>query len=239
MHPTLKPNAEIVVFDALHPCAYLPGRTARLPHRHPVARLRPEQFDERLAAGDRRTGVFLYRTQCPACRACEPIRLDVATFRASATQRREKRRGDRLLEMRLGPPIVDERRVELYNKHRALRGLAQDDGPIDAESYEEFLVNSCCETWELSYWRQRQLVAVAIVDVGRSSLSAVYCCYDPEYPGVSLGTYSVLREVELCRETGRHYLYLGFYIAQSPHMSYKARFHPHERLVDGKWRAFD
>lgn len=239
MHPTVKPATEIVVFDALHPCAYLPGRTARLPHRHPVARLRPEQFDERLAAGDRRTGLFLYRTQCPSCHLCEPIRLDLATFRPNATHRREKRRGDALLEVRLGQPTIDRRRVELYNKHRALRGLTQDDGPIDAESYGEFLVQSCCETWELSYWHERTLVAVAIVDVGRQSLSAVYCCYDPEFTRVSLGTYSVLREVDLCRETGRQYLYLGFYIAQSPHMAYKARFHPHQRLIAGQWREFD
>ncbi len=238
MHPTLKSNPEIVVFDSLHPCAYLPGRTARLPHRHPVARLRPEQFDERLAAGDRRTGVFLYRTECPSCRLCEPIRLDMATFRPNATQRREKRRGDAALEVRLGEPIVDQGRVDLYNQHRALRRLTQDDGPIDAESYAEFLVNTCCETWELTYWHQRRLVAVAIVDVGGTSLSAVYCYYDPEFSLVSLGTYNVLRTAELCRQTNRCYLYLGFYIAQSPHMAYKARFHPNERLVGGVWRTF-
>jgi arginine-tRNA-protein transferase len=80
---------------------------------------------------------------------------------------------------------------------------------------------------------------VAIVDAGRTSLSAVYCCYDPEFTRVSLGTYSVLREIDLCRQTQRQYLYLGFYIAQAPHMAYKARFHPHERLVGGEWRAFD
>ena len=80
---------------------------------------------------------------------------------------------------------------------------------------------------------------MAIVDAGRTSLSAVYCYYDPEFSLLSLGTYSVLRTVELCRQTGRRYLYLGFYISQSPHMAYKARFHPHERLVDGQWRIFE
>jgi leucyl-tRNA---protein transferase len=79
---------------------------------------------------------------------------------------------------------------------------------------------------------------VAIVDAGRTSLSAVYCCYDPEFSGVSVGTYSILREVQLCRETGRRYLYLGFFIAQSPHMSYKGRFHPHQRRIAGQWREF-
>jgi arginyl-tRNA--protein-N-Asp/Glu arginylyltransferase len=236
MHPTT--NTEIIVFDSLHPCSYLPGRTARLPYRHPIQQLAPEEFDQRLAEGDRRSGVFLYRTQCPACQACEPIRLDVTTFQPTATQRREKRRGDALLEVRLGEPIVDQRRVDLFNRHRDLRRLTQSDEPIDHESYRDFLLHSCCETWELSYWHERRLLAVAIVDAGRTSLSAVYCYYDPDFPSVSLGTYSILREVELCQDTGRQYLYLGFFIAQSPHMSYKGRFHPHQRRIAGQWQQF-
>jgi arginine-tRNA-protein transferase len=232
-------TVEVVVADELHPCSYLPGRVARLPYRHPVRQLAPEEFDQRLAEGDRRTGLLLYRTQCPQCQACEPIRLDVETFSPNATQRRERRRGDALLTMQVGPPRIDEQRIALFNLHRQVRRLERGDMPIDRESYEAFLVASCCETWELTYWRQRRLVAVAIADAGRTSMSAVYCYFDPHFRGVSLGTYSVLREVELCRETGRRHLYLGFYIAASPHMSYKARFHPHERRVGGAWRQFE
>src|SRR5262245_38907708 len=127
--------AEIIVFDAPHVCSYLPGRTARLPYRHPVAKLTPEQFDLRLAEGDRRSGVFLYRTQCPTCRACQPIRLDVEQFRLSATQRRMQRRGDRELTVRIAQPVVDSQRVRLFNLHRDERDLASDDAPIDEQSY--------------------------------------------------------------------------------------------------------
>ncbi|MDX1945167.1 MAG: arginyltransferase [Pirellulaceae bacterium] len=229
---------EIVVFDSPYPCSYLPGRTARMPHRHPVARLSPDEFDDRLAAGDRRAGILLYRAECPACQACQPIRLDLTTFRPNATQRREQRRGDAIITQRRGRPIVDEARVELFNRHRVLRGLEHGDEPLNLDGYAEFLANSCCETWELTYWHAGRLVGVAIVDVGRQSLSAVYTYYDPQVPGVSLGTYSVLREVALCRQTGRRYLYLGFYIAESPHMAYKGRYHPHERLIGGIWRPF-
>jgi arginyl-tRNA--protein-N-Asp/Glu arginylyltransferase len=228
---------EIVVFDAPHPCSYLPGRTARLPYRHPVALLSPEQFDQRLGEGDRRSGVFLYRTQCPACRACQPIRLDVERFRPRATQRRMQRRGDELLTVEIGPPVVDRQRVRLFNLHREVRGLASGDSPLDEPAYAEFLTDTCCKTLELSYRHNGQLVAVAIADAGRDSLSAVYCFYDPSFRLLSLGTYSVLREVEFCRETRRRYLYLGFYIAESPHMSYKASFRPHQRLIEAKWMS--
>jgi arginine-tRNA-protein transferase len=230
---------EIVVFDTPHPCSYLPGRTARLPYRHPVAVLAPEQFDGRLAEGDRRSGVFLYRTQCPTCRACQPIRLDVEHFRPDATQRRTKRRGDELLTVEIGRPAVDAQRVALFNLHRDVRGLASDDAPIDKQSYAEFLIDTCCETLELSYWHADRLVAVAIADAGQDSLSAVYCFYDPTIRWLSLGTYSILREIALCLATRRRYLYLGFFIAESPHMSYKARFRPHQRLVEGEWVEFE
>jgi arginyl-tRNA--protein-N-Asp/Glu arginylyltransferase len=229
---------EIVVFDALHPCSYLPGRTARLPYRHPVEKLTPEQFDARLAAGDRRSGIFLYRPQCPACRACQSIRLEIASFRPAATQRRMQRRGDELLSVRIGRPVVDEQRVRLFNLHREERGLVSGDEPIDLQAYAEFLTDTCCDTLELSYWHEGRLVAVAIADAGHDSLSAVYCFYDPAFRLLSLGTYSILRQVEMCRETKRRYLYLGLFIAESPHMSYKARFRPHQRLIDGVWTEF-
>jgi leucyl-tRNA---protein transferase len=228
---------EIVVFDYPHPCSYLPDRTARLPYRHPLTKLSPELFDQRLAEGDRRSGIYLYRTECPACRACQPIRLDVTKFRPDATQRRMQRKGDQLLTGRIGKPIVDRNRVRLFNLHRDGRRLGTEDDAIDEESYAGFLTQTCCDTLELSYWQEDRLVAVAIADAGRESLSAVYCFYDPAFRALSLGTYSVLRHVELCRETKRRYLYLGFFIAESPHMSYKARFRPHERLVDGRWVA--
>jgi len=149
-----------------------------------------------------------------------------------------ERRGDALLTLKVGPPAVDRARVRLFNLHRDMRGLASDDWPLEEKSYEEFLVDTCCETLEFSYWHADRLVAVAIADAGRDSLSAVYCFYDPGFRLLSLGTYSILRQVAFCRETNRRYLYLGFFIAESPHMSYKARFKPHERLIGGEWTEF-
>ena len=233
MHPP-----EIVVLDSLHACGYLPGRTARLPYRHPIERLAPEQFDERLAEGDRRSGIFLYRTQCPGCQACEPIRLDLTTFELNATQRRTQRKGEALLEVRIGWPTIDQARLDLFNAHRDQRSLARGEGPIDKAGYADFLTETCCDTLELTCWHAGRLVACAIADAGRQSMSAVYTFFDPDFTLLSLGTYCILREAQLCRESGRRYLYLGFYIAASSHMSYKASFHPHQRRIDSRWVDF-
>jgi len=231
---------ELVIHDELDRCPYLPGQVSRLPLRWPLRGLDPQQLDERLASGDRRTGLFLYHTRCPNCSACEPIRLDIATFRPDETQRRVLRRGQRELTWQVGEPIADEQRVALYNRHKRERGLMVrgEDSAIDVAGYSRFLVETCCATIEFSAYLGDELVLVAVADRGATALNAVYCYYDPSHPKLSLGTFSVLQHVELCREWGLRYLYLGLYVADSSHMNYKSRYLPHERLIDGRWRAF-
>ncbi|MCA9162594.1 MAG: arginyltransferase [Planctomycetales bacterium] len=230
---------QLVVFDAVQSCPYLPGRTARLPLRWPRKRLTPAQLDDCLAAGDRRTGFYLYNTSCPKCRACEPIRLDVARFEPRRTQRRIMRRGDREIRVEVGEPVVDETRVAIFNKHRNLRRLAGTDGDIDIGEYRSFLVDTACETIELTYWVGLRMLGAAICDRGATSLSAVYCFFDPDFSAFSPGTFSVLKQVELCRQWELEYLYLGYYVADSEHMAYKANYRPHQRLVNGKWQWFN
>ena len=226
---------ELIVCDELSPCPYLAGRVARMPLRLPCRRLRRRELDQRLAAGDRRQGFVLYRTLCPACDACEPIRIDVTRFVPSRSQRRTLRRGDAALTVTVGKPEADSRRVELYNLHKRERSLADGHPPLEREGYTDFLVSSCCDSFEIRFWLQRELVGVAVVDRGHNSLSAVYCCYDPRLARLSIGTYSILRQILLARELGQRYVYLGLFIAECKPMAYKARFRPHERLIGGRW----
>lgn len=228
---------EILVYDELSDCPYLEGQVARMPLRRPIG-MSPEQFDQQLAAGDRRMGRYLYRTECPACRACEAIRVPIAEFVPVRTHRRTLRRGDELLQLRIGPPQCDEERVELFNRHKQSRGLQHEEAEIDLPGYYQFLVDSGARTLEFSYWHSRQLVSVAISDRGARSFNAVYCYYEPSFDQIGLGTYNVLKQIEVCRQWRLEHLYLGLYIAASPHMNYKARFLPHERLIDGAWRRF-
>jgi leucyl-tRNA---protein transferase len=230
---------ELIVFDRTSNCPYLPERPAHLPLRLPVRNLHPDELDQRLAAGDRRQGPVLYRTSCVECTACVPLRIDVERFVPSRTHRRVIHRADRELSVELGAPIVDDSRVFLYNRHKLERGLGDADGRIDREGYRAFLVDTCCDSLELRIRHRDELVAVSVLDRGFSSLSAVYCFYSPDYARYSLGTYSILKELELCRAWGMRYLYLGLYVEGAGPMAYKARFLPHQERRFGRWVAVE
>lgn len=140
--------------------------------------------------------------------------------------------------MEVGPPEASEAKVALYNKHLETRGLSSNGTRTDLQGYRHFLVESCCESFELRYYHGDQLIGVAITDRGAESLSAVYCYYDTDYSRYSLGTYSILKQLQLCRSWGMRFLYLGLYVDECEAMAYKARFFPHERLIRGSWRRF-
>lgn len=226
-----------VITDNTSPCSYLSGQTAKLPMQLPTQAVTPANFDQLMNAGYRRSGAFYYNTQCPRCTACEPLRIDVNRIQFTRSQRRVLQRADEL-RLELSEPLVEKRRVELFNLHRHGRNLAQDNFDIGVEDYRSFLLNARNQSLELSLWKEELLLSVAITDIGANCLSAVYCCFDPKYSQFSLGTLSILYQIEMARTANLQWLYLGFHVAANKHLAYKARFKPHQRRINGQWHDF-
>ncbi len=225
--------------DHKHPCVYRPSQLARMPLLYPTRRLTGEELDEQLAMGRRRSGAFVYYTACPTCTSCEPTRLEVQGYRLSRSMKRVLKEGDRELAIRVGPPCGDPLRLELFNLHRQQRNLAASSEAYSHEDFHGFLVESCCESYELSFWNGEKLVACSVVDCGLQSVSAVYTFFDPAYLRLSPGTYSILKQIEWAASRGKRYFYLGMFVADNQHLRYKARFAPQERYLNGAWVAFN
>lgn len=209
-----------------------------MPLRIPVGTVTPQVTDQMLAMGYRRSGDFVYRVECPGCRECKPTRIEVEKFNMTSSMRRAFKRGERELSCSWGQPGVDSGRIEIFNQHRMSRGLGQDSGPIDADSYRSFLADTCCDTRELAITLDDELVGISIVDVGETSTSAVYTHFSPTANRLSIGTYAILKQIEWARNHQRRYVYLGMYVAGNAHLNYKARFLPQQRLSDSDWVEF-
>lgn len=231
-----EPSQGLLVDATPHPCPYLAGRRAVLPMRWYPHRIEGEAFDQLLALSDRRVGRTLYRPSCPDCQACEGLRLPVAEFTPSRSQRRLLRRNADL-EVLAGPPVVDRERLALFNRHKLERGLGEEG--TTAAHYRNWLTVSCVRTVETRYLLDGRLVGVGILDLGAQDASSVYFYFDPDCADRGLGTFSVLAELAWLRSQGFRYYYLGLYVAECARLSYKARFTPHERLVEGRWQRFD
>ena len=91
----------------------------------------------------------------------------------------------------------------------------------------------------LQYSLAAAVVAVSVIDRLADALSCVYTFFDPAHGRRSLGTYAILSAIDAARRDSREWLYLGYYIADSPRMRYKAGYLPQERLIRGRWTAVE
>ena len=82
---------------------------------------------------------------------------------------------------------------------------------------------------------QNPLIAVTLSDHLSDGISLVYSFFEPDLTSRSLGTYMILDQVKLARKLALPYVYLGYWIKNSPKMSYKTRFGPQEFLTSDGW----
>ena len=213
-------------------CPYLAGRTSTTDYRI-LTDVSPIEHEAMLIRGWRRFGLQYFRPQCAKCMECVSLRLEIARFEPTKSQRRAWRKCEHL-EIAIGPPRVDSERLELFHAWHGMREQVRGwkPSPMSAEEYSATFCppNSCAR--EMAYYDGGRLISVGLVDLTPHAVSSVYFYYHPDAARYSPGVASVLFELEWARQQGCEHLYLGYRIAGCPSTAYKAQYGPHELLLD-------
>lgn len=215
------------------PCPYLPNEMASWQLAF-WSEIDSAAYQILMDSGFRRSGALYYRPDCPNCRACVPIRVRVADFVESRSQRRVRRRNADV-QCSIGPPQISQ---EAYSLYRRYQEAVHNERPAsDPEEWARSLMASSIDTFVMSYRLHGRLIGQGVVDQTPDALSSVYFVYDPDEHRRSLGVFSCLREIDECRQRGLPFWYLGLHVSGCAKMAYKTQFRPYELLgADGRWR---
>ncbi|KNG95431.1 arginyltransferase [Pseudaestuariivita atlantica] len=232
------PIAPQFYVTAPQPCPYLEGRMERKLFTALQGESAKKLNDSLSKQGFRRSQNVLYRPSCADCAACLSARIDVSKFSLSRSQKRILRRND-ALERRATSPWATEEQYDLFRTYLDSRhadgGMADMDVFEFAAMIEETPVRS--RIVEYVDKGSNELIGACLTDVLDDGLSMVYSFYNPDMVKNSLGTYMVLDHVDIAREAGLPYVYLGYWVPGSDKMGYKARFSGLEVYAGNRWQA--
>ena len=221
--------------SGFHSCAYLTDRTARTVIVDPGFPVTNAVYSDLLRRGMRRSGSHIYAPACPACRACQSLRIPVSTFQPRRRQRRCWQHNADLNATMVSAGFSVEH-FSLYSRYLQARHPGDGMEGHGPDDYLEFLVAPWSDTRFVEFRLSGTLVAVAVIDLVEDGFSAVYTFFEPEFPRRGLGTYAILWQIDAACRYGLEYVYLGYWIAESGKMRYKADFSPCEVYRERRWQ---
>jgi arginyl-tRNA--protein-N-Asp/Glu arginylyltransferase len=230
------PVAPQFYVTAPQPCPYLEGRM----ERKLFTALQGDGADTLNNAlskqGFRRSQNVLYRPTCADCAACLSARIDVSKFTLSKSQKRTLRRNAHL-ERRATSPWATEEQYALFRSYLESRHATGGMVDMDVFEFAAMIEETPIRSRVIEYAHQdtSELEAVCLTDVLDDGLSMVYSFYTPDVPRQSLGTHIILDHIEIARNAGLPYVYLGYWVPGSPKMGYKASFTGLEVFSENTW----
>jgi len=217
------------------PCPYLDNRLERKVVTL-LAGEDPDHLHNTLSlAGFRRSQDLAYRPACDGCDACIPIRVRAKEFKLKKSLRRVWQTNTDLRANEFAAEATEEH-FALFHKYLLSRHSDGGMVEMDFSDYQAMVEDSPVKSQLVEFRKaDGKLFAVSLTDVMDDGLSLVYSFFDPDEQKRSPGTYLILWHILQARYRQLPYVYLGYWIEQSPKMAYKQRFHPSEILTREGW----
>jgi arginine-tRNA-protein transferase len=185
--------------------------------------------------GFRRSQNVLYRPSCAECSACLSARIDVSAFTPTKSQKRVIRR-NKHLDRRATSPWATEDQYDLFRTYLDTRHADGGMADMDVFEFAAMIEETPIRSRVVEYTEEDKLIGVCLTDVFGDGVSMVYSFYSPEHVRNSLGTYLILDHIQIARDAGLPYVYLGYWVPGSQKMGYKANFSGLEVFTGGSWQ---
>lgn len=221
------------------PCPYLPGHLERKIFTELRGDDSTELHNFLSKIGFRRSHGIAYIPACPNCSACIPVRIVLKDFSLSKTQRRIRNKNKNLIITRK-PIEATAEQYALFVRYQEERHPYSDMAHMNFDDYATMIEETPIAT-DLYEMRDENgvLHAVLLTDEMDDGLSAVYSFFDPDDASRSLGTYCIIWLTEETRVRDLPYVYLGYWVKNSPKMAYKESFKPLEFFSENGWEPLD
>jgi leucyl-tRNA---protein transferase len=220
------------------PCPYLPDRLERKLVTELSGSVADSAHESLARSGFRRSHSIAYAPACPGCKACVPVRVAATEFRRRRSLGRIWRQNEDLIAIKV-PARASTEQYELFARYQQSRHSGSDMALMGFYEYSAMIEDSPIDTFLVEYRdASGALCAVCLTDRTSDGLSAVYSFFETSKARDGLGNYVVLWLIEQAQRLELPYVYLGYWIENSPKMAYKARFQPLEQLIENGWQSF-
>ena len=226
-------NQDLEFFEENRVCSYFKNEVSDIRYRY-INHCNIEDYQKKLERGWRRFGKIHFVPECKTCTKCISMRIDVANFKFSKSQKRVLNK-NKDTKLYIRPPSITKEHLKLYDKYHSFMNDKKSwpYSPIDADDYiKSYVEGNVKFAKEFLYVRDEYLVGVALVDILPESISSIYCFYDHEYADLSIGKFSILSQIKIAKELNIPYIYLGYWIDKHHSMGYKEEYQPFEILLN-------
>ncbi|MDD2791314.1 MAG: arginyltransferase [Sulfurimonas sp.] len=212
-------------------CSYLKGKET-LTHYKIIDNCSSQNCQDLIERGYRRFGKMYFRPICSDCNECQSIKIDVANFSFSKSQRRVLKKASHITSY-IQRPTLSKTHLELFEKYHLEMHNKKgwDYQETTPQHYQNSFVSGHNEFgYEILYFDADKLIGVDLIDILEDGISSIYFYYDPDYNELALGKLSLYNQILFARQKSKQWIYLGYYVEECPSLSYKSHYKPYLTL---------